>query len=76
MTTKGISQVTSGIKIQVRYEAAYEPVISEVSYYVFNDSNCECTCEPDQRFGVLKILNILKTMHSLGRIVVEGLHFI
>jgi len=63
----GSNQVTTGMRIQGRYEAAYEPVIRKVSYSL-DDSNCECTCEGRHDSEVLKILNIMASMSKFDRI--------
>jgi hypothetical protein len=57
MTTTGINQVTRGMRIQGKYDAAYEPVISILSYSRLDDSNFEFTCEVYLYLTVLRILN-------------------
>ncbi len=41
MTTAGRSQVVTGIKIHGKNEAAYEPVIIEVSYLIISGQSLQ-----------------------------------
>jgi hypothetical protein len=67
ITTAGMSQQTTGIKIQGKNEAAYEPVITEFPNYILQDELYRLYCEAGTAKSLVGILNIFEGESKIYR---------